>query len=48
MTFEGFEAKFMAAYGYDAMKMADWFDTNSRRFPEEFGWWKQAVGYEEG
>jgi hypothetical protein len=48
MTFEGFEERFMTQYGYDAMKMMDWFDTNSRRFPEEFDWWKQAVGYEEG
>ncbi|HZP80702.1 MAG TPA: DUF6398 domain-containing protein [Chthonomonadaceae bacterium] len=46
MTFEGFENQFMSQYGYDAIKMLDWFDKNSRRFPEEFDWWKKAVGYE--
>ncbi len=49
MTFEGFETMFLSptGFGYDAMKMTDWFDANSGRFPEEFDWWKQAVGYEE-
>lgn len=46
-TFEGFERTFLGAYGYDAMKMSDWFDKNSPRFPDEFDWWKQAVRYNE-
>ena len=48
MTFEAFEEQFLGEYGYDALKMIDWFDRNIRRFPEEFGWWQKAVGYKEG
>jgi tetratricopeptide (TPR) repeat protein len=47
MTFEEFENTFSGVYGYDALKMMDWFDKNTRRFPKEFDWWKQAVDYEE-
>lgn len=46
MTFEGFEKKFLSQYGYDGIKMIEWFDKNISRFPEEFGWWKKAVDYE--
>ena len=46
MTFEGFEKKFLSQYGYDGMKMIEWFDSNVGRFPEEFDWWKKAVDYE--
>jgi hypothetical protein len=43
LTFEGFEKMFLSQYGYNAMKMMDWFDTNYARFPEEFDWWVAAV-----
>lgn len=46
MTFDTFEARFASEYGYDALKLLDWFDENSKRFPEEFDAWKQAVDYE--
>jgi tetratricopeptide (TPR) repeat protein len=46
MTFDAFEKKFMGTFGYDALKMSDWFDKHSIRFPDEFDWWKQAVNYE--
>ena len=45
-TFAGFEDRFMAELGYDGLKMTEWFDENSPRFPDDFDWWKQAVGYE--
>ncbi len=47
MTFEEFEKTFQSQFGYDALKMMEWFDKNSRRFPDEFDWWKKAVEYEE-
>jgi len=25
--------------GLDGLKVSEWFDKNSKRFPEEFGWW---------
>ena len=46
-TFENFESRFMAEFGYDGLKMTEWFDENSPRFPDDFDWWKQAVGYED-
>lgn len=44
-TFEGYETKFMSRFGYDALKADAWFNANTPRFPEDFDWWKQAVGY---
>jgi len=34
--------------GYDGIKMMNWFDENIDRFPDEFGWWKEAVSALEG
>ena len=47
MTFAAFERKFKTGPGYDALKMLDWFEENSPRFPDEFDGWKQAVGYDD-
>ena len=38
LTFAGFETKFASQFGYDGMKLVDWFDRNSKQFPEEFDW----------
>jgi tetratricopeptide (TPR) repeat protein len=42
MTFEQFEDRFNKA-GFHDNEMSDWFDKNSRKFPDEFGWWEKAV-----
>jgi tetratricopeptide (TPR) repeat protein len=46
MTFTGFEKKFGSQYGYDGMKLIEWFDTNIGKFPDDFDWWQKAVGEE--
>ena len=41
-----YEDKFASenAPGYlDGFKLCKWFDDNSKKFPEEFGWWEEAV-----
>ena len=44
-TLEQHEARFETENGYmDALKMMDWFDHESARFPDEFALWRKAVG----
>lgn len=37
-----FETKDMAGY-MDAGKISDWFDKESKKFPDEFDWWHKAM-----
>ena len=48
LTFAQFEKKFASQFGYDGLKLMDWFDKNISRFPEDFDWWKEAVAYDQG
>jgi len=43
-TLEQHEKQFEVDGDYlDAKKMWDWFEKNSALFPDEFGWWREAV-----
>lgn len=42
MTFDEFEGRFNKG-GYYDMELMDWFEDNYRAFPDEFGWWEEAV-----
>lgn len=41
-----FVTKGMLGY-LDAIKISDWFEENSKKFPDEFGWWLEAIKKEE-
>jgi tetratricopeptide (TPR) repeat protein len=42
ISFDDFESRFNKDGFYD-MDLFDWFERNFERFPDEFGWWKEAV-----
>jgi hypothetical protein len=47
LSFSEYQKTILAAFGDDGDKYDDWFNANSPQFPEEFDWWKKAVGYGE-
>ncbi|MFO7968055.1 MAG: hypothetical protein R6U44_10705 [Archaeoglobaceae archaeon] len=42
MTFDEFEDRFDKGGYYDT-ELMDWFEDNYKDFPDEFGWWEEAV-----
>jgi tetratricopeptide (TPR) repeat protein len=42
MTFEEYELRFERE-DQSATVVNDWFDLNSKKFPDEFAWWEEAV-----